>query len=425
MNIDVIVEFLQKKIGISPDSIGPVTIKKAIQSSMLANDVEDLTIYYQLITTDQNALQELIDAVVIPETSFFRDKKPFQSLKDNIHYFREIFCKNGESLKILSVPSSTGEEPYSIAMTCLEAGLDYGDFEIHACDISTRVLDVAKRGLYSEYSFRGCDYQYKNQFFSEKNGEYLIDEKLRSSVNFFQANLIGEGFLSNFEEPFHIVFCRNLLIYFDRPTKKKAVDVITQLLHDDGVLVVGHADTAILPSLGYKSFSNQFSFAYVKGQSQHNLSNVASPSFEDKGKKIIAALIAARGGEADDTHKEAVLSVTEVDFTDSPASNFDQVYEEIHMYLMEKNYLMAQELCEKHIERNGGDDRVFHYLGQVFFEKGEFQYSEAYFKKAVYLKPENERALEYLSKIERQRGNVAAAQRYEQRAARIIARKSR
>lgn len=425
MNIDVIVDFLQDKIGISPDSVGPHTIKKAIQSLVIANDVEDLALYYQLITTDSDALQQLIDTVVIPETSFFRDKKPFQALKENVHYFKETFCKDGEPLKILSVPSSTGEEPYSIAMTCLEAGLDYGDFEIHACDISTRALEVAKRGVYSEYSFRGCGYQYKSQFFSKKNGNYVINEKLRDSVTFFHGNIIGDGFVSSIGQRFHIVFCRNLLIYFDRPTKKKALDVITLLLHDDGVLVVGHADTAILPSLGYKNFSEQFSFAYVKGHSQHNPTHTLSPTFTEKGKKIVEALIAARQGKVGDGSKPGVSPVPKVKSKSEQIGSVDDSYQLIRNLVTEKKYQQAQELAEVYIDENGGDGRIFHCIGQIAFEQEDFERSELYFKKAVYLMPDDETSLNYLASIERLRGNSTSAQRYEQRAARIIARKSR
>ena len=426
MKIDIIVEFLQNKIGISPDSVGPHTIKKAIESLTIANDIEDLALYYQLISTDQKALQQLIDAVVIPETSFFRYKKPFQALREHIDYFRKNICQDGEPLKILSVPSSTGEEPYSIAMTCLEAGLAYGDFEIHACDISTRVLETAERGMYSEYSFRGCDYQHKSHFFSKKNGGYVINEQLRKSVNFFQGNIIGEGFVNDVGQRFHIIFCRNLLIYFDRPTKKKALDVITLLLHDDGVLVVGHADTAILPSLGYKSFSSQFSFAYVKGHSQHNPTHVLPPSFTEKGQKVIEALIAARtSGKVDDGNKSIISPVNEAAPEKDKENEANNSYQQIRRLIAEKAYSAARTLCEDYIAKNGGDERVFHAIGQACYSLEEFDQSELYFKKAVYLKPDDDAALNYLASIERLRGNASAAQRYEQRAARIIARKSR
>ena len=219
MKIESIVGYLQKQMGMNPDAVGFYTMKKAVYTAMLSRDLDDLDEYYQLIQSNGEALQGLIDAVVIPETSFFRDKKPFKVLKDNLRQLYRMLCSDGEPLKVLSVPSSTGEEPYSIAMTCLEAGLNYGEFEIHACDISQRVLDIAQRGLYSEYSFRGSHTTYQQRYFTPKGHFFQINDQLRKSVNFFQGNLISDQFTSQVEKKFHIVFCRNLLIYFDKDRK--------------------------------------------------------------------------------------------------------------------------------------------------------------------------------------------------------------
>ncbi len=421
MKIESIVGYLKKQMGMNPDAVGFDTMKKAVYTAMLANDLEDLDEYYQLIQSDGDALQGLIDAVVIPETSFFRDKKPFKVLKDNLRQLYRTLCSNGEPLKVLSVPSSTGEEPYSIAMTCLDAGLDYGEFEIHACDISQRVLDIARRGLYSEYSFRGGHTTYQQRYFTPKGNFFQIDERLRKSVNFFQGNLISDQFVSQVEKGFHIVFCRNLLIYFDKPTKCKAISAIESLLHDEGLLVVGHADTAILPSLGYKPFLDQFSFTYVKSHNQQKpVITTANDVLMEKGKQVMAALVAARTKTAASSpviiehNKEAIAS----------NGSTDDVVQEIEVLLLKKDFPRATACCQVLMEKPDGNSTAHHYLGRIAFLQGEMVDAEKQFKKAIYLQPNDEKALYFLAKISKKQGDYTAALRYQQRADRIKARTS-
>lgn len=420
MKIESIVGYLQKQMGMNPDTVGFDTMKKAVYTAMLANDLDDLGEYYQLIQSDGEALQGLVDAVVIPETSFFRDKKPFKVLKDNLRQLYRTLCSDGEPLKILSVPSSTGEEPYSIAMTCLDAGLNYGKFEIHACDISQRVLDIAQRGLYSEYSFRGDHATYQQRYFTPKGRFFQINDQLRRSVSFFQGNLIGDQFMYQVDKKFHVVFCRNLLIYFDKPTKCKAISVIESLLHDEGLLVVGHADTAILPSLGYKPFLDQFSFTYVKSHNQQKaVVTTANNVLMEKGKQVMAALVAARTDIAASPPSPVTIDNEEAML---PNSSIDDVVQEIETLLSKKDFAQATSCCQMLMEKSGDNSTAHHYLGRIAFLQGEMLVAEKQFKKAVYLQPNDEKALCFLAKISKQQGDDTAALRYQQRANRIKAR---
>ncbi len=423
MKIELIVRYLQQQMGMNPEAVGFDTMKKAIYIAMSANDLDDLDGYYQLIQQDSAALQNLIDTVVIPETSFFRDKKPFQVLKNNVRPLYRALCEEGEPLKILSVPSSTGEEPYSIAMTCLEAGLKYGEFEILACDISQRVLEVAQRGLYSDYSFRGGCEAYQQRYFTRKEHLFQIDESLRNSVTFFQGNLIGDHFIDKVAKKFHIIFCRNLLIYFDKHTKCKAVSVIDSLLYDEGLLVVGHADTAILSDLGYRRFSDQLSFTYVKN---HNAQRVVAKTdhdaFAEKGKRVMAALAAARTDMVSSPSPD-VAEVSAAVTTVSVKSSRDLI-QEFEALLLNNEFCRLTALCLRLIKEPHESGIAHHYLGRIAFLEGDMAVAEERFKKAIYLRPDDEKALHFLAEISKKQGDEAAAQRYQQRASRIKARTS-
>ena len=143
---------LREKIGLDANSIGSRTIARAVEKRQIACGLEARSYLYYLQTTAKE-LEELIETVVIPETSFFRDKEPFVYLSQYVT--TEWLKTNSNILRVLSVPCSTGEEPLSIAMTLLDSGLAPTQFRIDAVDISKRALLKATLAIYSKRSFRG------------------------------------------------------------------------------------------------------------------------------------------------------------------------------------------------------------------------------------------------------------------------------
>ncbi len=417
MKVEDIVMLLKEKIGVNPDSIGHDAIKKVICNSMEEHGVESVALYYSTLTQDDAALQDLIESVVIPETLFFRDKQPFEAIKENVALLRRVLCDDGEPIRILSIPSSTGEEPYSIAISCVEAGLNAEEFEIYAFDISNRALRIAEEARYGDYSFRGCEPSYKERYFQYKDGYYHVNREIRDPVRFFHGNLIEETFLNSLEKSnFHIIFCRNLLIYFDRTTKIKAMNIISELLHDDGLLVVGHADTAMLPSLGYKRFSQKYSFTYIRGDSCLKPYEDVNQRLKIRGKELIQTLSESRRLHAEKNRKSEKKSCEKTRLTKKAC------YQQIEILIDSNNFVDAEDLCKEYIADFSDDGEIYHYLGVVLYVQDKYDVAEEAFKKAVYLHPGDESALLYLAEIARNRGETAVAERYEQRAARIKSR---
>ncbi len=118
------------------------------------------------------------------------------------------------TLRILSVPCATGEEPYSIAMALMDSGLPATRFRIDAVDVSLRVLDHARRGIYGRNSFRGADLPFRDRYFRQVENGHLLSEIVRERVDFRQGNLLAHDFASH-EGLYDYIFCRNVLIYFD------------------------------------------------------------------------------------------------------------------------------------------------------------------------------------------------------------------
>ena len=154
MSLPQIIALLRKTVGLDVASVGVSLIERAVKQRVIANDLRNISQYADLLQSCEPELQSLVEEVVIPETFFFRYPESFAALRQIVG---EQFLFGTKKLRALSVPCSTGEEPYSIAMTLLDAGLSLERFQIDAIDISAHLLDIARLGIFGGNSFRGSD----------------------------------------------------------------------------------------------------------------------------------------------------------------------------------------------------------------------------------------------------------------------------
>jgi len=250
---------LRKEIGLDAASIGSSLIERTIRLRMKQHGLKREAEYHQLLQDSPTELNELIEAVVVTETWFFRDREPF-------HAFTQFATgdwleRHADGLmRILSVPCSSGEEPYSLAMALLDAGVAASRFRIDAVDISTNALQRAQRGIYGKNSFRGKDLEFRERHFVAVKDGYALAAKVRQCVSFARANVLEEGFLAD-SAPYDFIFCRNLLIYFDRATQVLALAKLHRLLTADGVLFVGPAELPLVSESGFTSAKLPHAFA--------------------------------------------------------------------------------------------------------------------------------------------------------------------
>lgn len=167
MAFNHIKKMLKKNIGLHADTVGVSSIERAISHRMSHVGVSTASSYYSLIKKDKKELGELIEEVVVPETWFFRNKSPFEALRECVVEMGFVNGKfgNADPLKILSLPCATGEEPYSIAMALLDSGLSENDFHVYGVDVSKRALTKARRAIYGQHSFREDSVNIKDRFF--------------------------------------------------------------------------------------------------------------------------------------------------------------------------------------------------------------------------------------------------------------------
>ena len=167
------------------------------------------------------------------------------------------------ALRILSLPCSTGEEPYSIAMALLDAGLKPHQFKVDGMDVSPLSVEKARRALYGKNSFRGQDIAFRDRHFSAEGEGYRLSDRVLEQVRLQVGNLLDPALLAS-EPPYDFVFCRNLLIYFDQPTQRQVFEVLKRLTHVDGVLFIGPAEGGLLGRFGMRSIGIAQSFAFSR-----------------------------------------------------------------------------------------------------------------------------------------------------------------
>jgi len=194
---------------------------------------------------DERLVSDVVEAMTTNETFFFRDKIPLEHLRDTILPALMAARAGRKSIRIWSAASSTGQEPYSIAMCLKEraAQLAGWRFEIVATDLSQDVLEKSKAGIYSQFEVqRGLPIQLLVKYFAQTGELWQINADIRAMVQHRQLNLLQDfSHLGKFD----VIFCRNVLIYFDQDTKINTFERISKVLEPDGMLMLGAAESVV------------------------------------------------------------------------------------------------------------------------------------------------------------------------------------
>jgi|SRR5665213_437106 len=261
MRLPDIKELLLRKMGLDSASVGITTIERAVRERMQASSLATMDAYWERLYSSTAELQELIEAVIVPETWFFRDEETFVAL---VRVVSESMQNRLDScLRILSIPCCTGEEPYSIVMALRDGQVPCKHVTVDAVDISARALAHARRAVYGRNSFRSRDLSFRSRYFSAAGETYTLADDVSRAVTFHQGNLVS-GLLSFAVASYDVVFCRNLLIYFDRSTQELVMQTLGSLLAPDGTLFVGPAEACLASATGFTALRGAASFAFRK-----------------------------------------------------------------------------------------------------------------------------------------------------------------
>lgn len=237
-------KLIYEKTNINMRESKHILVSNRLRKRVLALNLGGYDEYYRYLTESEDRKQELphfVAAVSTNETYFFREMNHFNALKESI--LPELF-RNRKRIRIWSAGCATGEEPYTLRIV-LEEGkgtLWEGEAEIVATDISGEAIAKAREGAYRERSLRFVPEQILKRYFaSQCGGTYRVSEGLRKSVDFRVHNLLKE---QPPEKRFDVIFCRNVMIYFDKPTQRRLVDeYFAGVLDSRGYLCIGHSES--------------------------------------------------------------------------------------------------------------------------------------------------------------------------------------
>jgi chemotaxis protein methyltransferase CheR len=239
-------EFLYRRTGMSFDDNKRYYIDRRLAERIADTGSESFHSYFAILRSDaEHEIEHLVNAFTVNETYFYREDHQLRCMTS--HLLSDLLQrkKASDSIRIWSIPCSTGEEPYSIAMWLMEnwREVDEHNIEIVASDIDTRALKAAADGIYGARALMRLSRNVIDRYFERiEGGQVQIDPGLRESVQFTRANLIDSQEMARYRN-FDIVFCRNVLIYFDDASRRIAAENLYDCLHPGGYICLGHSET--------------------------------------------------------------------------------------------------------------------------------------------------------------------------------------
>jgi chemotaxis protein methyltransferase WspC len=413
---DPIERLLAGRIGLDQSTVGVNLIDRGLKARMGRLGLRDRSAYEALLLRSEGEQQALVEEVVIPESWFFRDDRPFALLRD--HARRGWAADPARPpLRALSLPCAGGEEPYSIAITLLEAGLPPSRFRVDAVDVSERSLERARAGVYGPNAFRGGRMPGGEGHFRPAQGGMEVGPEVRASVRFRPGNILDPALLAG-ESPYDVVFCRNLLIYFDPPARASAASALDRLLDGSGLLFLGHADRPSDLSC-FETAGDKGGFAYRRCQARPPAPILPPPPppppavARPSPKPIRPAVPASLPPPPPVTAPKSP----------APPPSPGRLLEEASALADQGRYDEATRAGERAIRGGGPSAAAYFLLGMIRQAAGDRDRAESHFQRAVYLDAQHDEALLALALLARRRGDAAAEAGYRRRAERARSRK--
>ncbi len=237
-------ELLRTYCGLHFGEESRYVLEKRLLRRIEALELGSFSAYHYLLRHDDRELSQTVDELVTNETYFFRERNQLRALFEEI--LPELRDRHpGAPLALWSAGCSSGEEPYSIVMLAMEAGLEPGrDIRVYASDISRSMLHRARRGLYREASFRQTEDALRDKYFLQKDGIWRISDDVKKHVDFIHLNLVDRSKIALLGA-MDVTLCRNVIIYFGIDTKRRVIETFADKLRPGGYLLLGHSESLI------------------------------------------------------------------------------------------------------------------------------------------------------------------------------------
>ncbi|MFC5473763.1 CheR family methyltransferase [Paraherbaspirillum soli] len=399
-------DFLKRSMGLDVRSVGPAMLERVLQERLAGSASSDLDAYWDFLHSSDSEQQQLIEAMIVPETWFFRNREAFAAMTQLVR--QQTSFNAARPLRILSLPCSSGEEPYSIAMALLDAQMPASHFHIDAVDINRQAVATARQAIYGKNSFRGDQLDFRERYFAPTDQTYALSDAVRQQVRFMHGNLFADDLLAA-EPPYDILFCRNVLIYFDRATQQRAIALLLRRLTADGLLFVGPAETAMLRQHPMTPIGIPLSFAFRRHTAAVPMPIAAHRDSTPPASRP-ASLPLSRPRRPAPAAPAVVAAPRQDGDLDRARTLADQ-----------GRLDQAAQLCQQLIRQHGGSAAVYYLLGVIHDAADRKQDAAQCYRKVLYLEPAHVGALAQLAALLHAQGDVAGAELLQRRAERSSA----
>lgn len=387
--------------GFDPQVVTDAHLHAALRRRQQARSAATAAAYASNLANDPVEQQEFLEELLVRESWFFRDQGPFELLAE---LAASRWQRHDAPVRALSAPCAGGEEPYSIAMALAGGGLPLARINVEALDLSRRGLAAAAAAVYPERALGKLPAALRERWLQPVEvGRWQVDEALQHTVRLHHGNLLavpGPIAASGFD----IIFCRNALIYLLPDARAKVLDELTGLLAPGGVLIVGHAETALLRGRPFKPLGRSGSFAFERS---------------------VAATNTARPAPAPAPSSNALRATRRASTTAAPSSgsaprcNPEARLEQARRQADRGAYADAAAEVSALLDQQPDNAEAQHLLGLIRSAEGNTTAARLCFQRALYLAPTHLPSLQHLALLAERCGDAAQARLLQQRVARL------
>lgn len=404
-------------------------IEHAVRRRMREIGEANLNAYALHALNDEGELSILVDQIVVPETWFFRDADAFSAAAN---FVAQLMRNGRRPARLLSIPCATGEEPYSMVIALAEAGIAPGEVTLEAIDVSRGALERARLGVYQRNAFRTSDLTFRDKYFHRRDHGYELHQEIRAAVRFRCANLLTLE-ASAPQEQFDVIFCRNLLIYFDEAAQRNAAARLKAMLRDDGLLLSGYAETNAFIQHGFAAAPYPRAFALTKAAASpanaaaNTSANAPLPAASGRlqRQRALPPTSSTRAPRSPQTlPPPATLHTPRPATAAKPDGDLKAILRQARETADAGDRQEAERLYQRCLHLAPDCAEAYFMLGLLLEQQHDASAATAHLRRAVYLEPDHYEALCHLALLAEQDGDADAARQFRQRAARVFERRS-